>query len=198
MRFKNILKIMVVMAFYAWTSASADALVFDVSGIQSVDFRGSRDNTVLFFDVGANATITTFAYDVDITTFRMSWLSEMAMVFTNTAGRGVIFTAASGKINQHPGNGHYAGFFDLNDFNGRFKVGGDGILRVEFYEHYNDFSGSDGQWSNGTVTFGVQEAVDAEVPEPSTALLAGAGLALLGWIGRRRERKVSKKITEQI
>lgn len=189
---------MVVMAFYAWTSASAGALVFDVTGIQSVDTRGSRDNTVLYFDVGANSTITTFAYDVDITTFRISWLSEMAMVFTSTAGRGVIFTAAPGKINQHPGTGHYAGFVDLNDFNLGFNVGDDGILRVEFYELYNDFSGSDGQWNSGTVTFGVQEAVDAPVPEPSTALLTGAGLALLGWIGRRRERDLSKKITEQL
>jgi hypothetical protein len=188
---------MVVIAFYAWTSASAGALVFDVTGIQSVDLRGSRDNTVLYFDVGANSTITTLAYDVDITTFRMSWLSEMAMVFTSTAGRGVIFTAAPGKINQHPGTGHYAGFVDLNDVNLGFNVGGDGILRVEFYEHYNDFSGSDGQWNSGTVTFGVQEAGDAPVPEPSTALLTGAGLALLGWIGRR-ERYLSKKITEHI
>ena len=186
------------MAFYAWTSASAGALVFDITGIQSVDTRGSRDNTVLYFDVGANSAITTLAYDVDITTFRMSWLSEMAMVFTNTAGTGVIFTAAPGKINQHPGTGHCAGFVDLNDFNLGFNVGDDGILRVEFYEFYNDFSGSDGQWNSGTVTFGVQKATDTEVPEPSTALLAVAGLALLGWNGRRREPNLSRKVTEHI
>lgn len=120
------------------------------------------------------------------------------MVFTNSAGFGVIFTPAPGLVNRHPGTGHYAGFVDLDDINGRFDAGGDGILQVEFYEHLNDVTGSDGQWNSGTVTFGVQEAADAPVPEPSTALLTGAGLALLGWSGKRRERKLSKKITEQI
>lgn len=180
MRFNYISTMLVAMAFCVFAPAMAGALVLDVTGIQSVDRRGSSDNAVLYFDVGANSTITTFGYDVDVSAFGISWLSEIAMVFTNSAGFGVIFTPAPGLVNRHPGTGHYPGFVDLDDINGRFDVGGGGILRIEFYEHLSDVTGSDGQWNSGTVTFGVQEAGDAPVPEPSTALLTGAGLALLG------------------
>jgi hypothetical protein len=197
MRFNTVLKTLVAVALCVSTFARANPLELDVTGIQSVDLFHSRDNTVLYFDVGANSTITTLSYNIEITAFDVSWLSEMAMAFTNSAGLGVSITPAPGAANRHAGTGHYAAFIDLDDINGRFNVGGDGILRVEFYEHFNDVTGSDGQWDSGTVTFGVQETADAPVPEPSTALLTGAGLALLGWLSRRRERTLSKKITEQ-
>ena len=198
MRFNTILKTLIAVALCASNFALANPLVLDVTGIQSVDIRGSRDNTVLYFDAGANSTITTVGYDIDITGFGVSWLSEMRMVFTNSAGLGVIFTPANSAADRHAGTGHYAGFVDLDDINLRFNVPDDGILRVEFYETLNDVTGSDGQWDSGTVTFGVQEAADAPVPEPSTALLTGAGLALLGWLSKRKKSKLSKKITEQI
>ncbi|MDT1883849.1 PEP-CTERM sorting domain-containing protein, partial [Acinetobacter baumannii] len=78
------------------------------------------------------------------------------------------------------GTGSYSDFFDLVALGLDFSVGVDGILRLEFFEEgFDDIPGADGIWNFGTLTFGVEPAA-AEVPEPSTTLLLGAGLAMLG------------------
>jgi hypothetical protein len=174
------------LSFIACTSAIAAPLVIDVTGIQSYDDLGNPGNTVLTFNVGANATITSFAYDVTLSTVVPSYLSEIGLQFSNSAGTG--FDFAPGFGDDRAGTASYAASTDLGT--NSFTVGADGLLRLEFFEFFDDFDGMvDGRWDIGTLTFGIQDAPQG-VPEPATGLLMGAGLALMGYAAQRRRTPI--------
>jgi hypothetical protein len=103
---------------------------------------------------------------------------------------GVFFTP--GFANANPGTGTDASSANLVDLGLDFQVGADGILRLEFFEDFDDASVSpDGVWNFGTITF-TTDAVDpptGDVPEPASGLLMGAGLALIGYTARRHAAK---------
>lgn len=182
-------KLLASLSFFACTSLCAAPLVIDVAGVESYGEIGDAGNTVLTFNVGANSKITSIDYLLNLTAIDPSWLSEIGLAFTDSKGNaGVVFNPG---INEtFPGTETYAGSAVLADFGLDFNVGNDGILRLEFYEDFDDFGGPDGIWNFGTITFGVEPEVVA-VPEPSTALLLGAGIMMIGY-GRRRSA-VQKK-----
>jgi len=171
------------LSLLACSSVFAAPLVVDVAGIQSFGEFGDADNTVLTFDVGANSTITSVSYSFGLTAYDPSYLSEMVVGFTDSNLFGVFFTP--GLFEGFPGSAIYEGSVDLVEIGLSFNVGADGILRLEFFEDWDDFLGADGQWDFGTITFGI-EPVAGEVPEPGSILLIGAGLAAMGYTGRRR------------
>jgi hypothetical protein len=183
-------KLLISLSFFACTSLCAAPLTIDVAGVQSYGEIGDPGNTVLTFDVGANATVTSIAYSLNLTAIDPSWLSEIGLSFTNSKGtEGVVFNPAVGDTFE--GTNTYAGSANLFDFGLSFKVGNDGILRLEFYEDFDDFGGPDGTWNFGSITFGIEPDAVA-VPEPSTALLLGAGIMLISY-GRRRQSAPPKK-----
>jgi len=177
-------KLLVSLSLLACTPVFAAPLVVNVAGIQSYATIGDSGNTVLTFNVGAFATITGIAYNVNLTAFNPSYLSELALYFGDSdQTTGVFFTP--GFEDTHPGTGTYADAADLVALGLDFQVGADGLLRLEFYEDFNDTSVTpDGIWNFGTITF-LTDAVD--VPEPASGLLIGAGLALIGYGARRRK-----------
>ena len=182
MSFRSLNKLLVSLSFFASASLFAAPLTVDIAGVESIGEIGDPGNTVLTFNVGANATVTSVDYSFNLTAIDPSWLSEIGLSFTDSDGiEGVVFNPGVGDT--IPGTATYSGSADLVDFGLAFKVGADGILRLEFYEDYDDFGGPDGIWNFGSITFGIEPA--AAVPEPSTALLLGAGIALIGY-GRRR------------
>lgn len=182
-------KLLAGLSFFACASLSAAPMTVDLNlnSVQSVGYFGDPENTTLYLDVGANATITSVRFDVDLTAIDPSSLSELAVIFGDGRFNESAFIEELSTLNS-PGTINHTEFFDLIASELSFQVGADGLLRVEFYETYDDFLGADGAW-NGTITFGV-DTVDVEepgeVPEPSTTLLMGAGLAMLGYAGRRR------------
>lgn len=183
-------KLLVSLSLFACSSVFAAPLVVNVAGVTSEGEIGDSGNTVLNFNVGANSVITSVAYSLNLTAFSPSWLSEIGVAFTGSDGiEGVVFNPGFGDDN--PGTATYTGSADLIDFGLDFAVGADGILRLEFYEDFDDFAGVDGIWNFGTLTFGVEtvggEVPPGEVPEPATGLLLGAGLAMMGYAGRRRQ-----------
>ncbi len=62
-----------------------------------------------------------------------------------------------------------------------FAVGSDGLLRLEFYETYDDVGIQDGMWNSGTLTLGV-----TAVPEPGTYGLMALGMVGVLLAARRR------------
>ena len=188
-------KLVAGLSFFACTSLFAAPLTVDVTGVQSYGELGDAGNTVLTYNVGANATITSIGYNFNLTAFAPSYLSEIALAFTDSAqSNGVYFNP--GIEDEDAGTASYADFADLTALDLQFQVGSDGILRLEFYEDLDDIlAGADAQWNFGTITFGIEAAdvpddpsTPGEVPEPATALLVGAGMAMIGY-GRRRAAK---------
>ena len=142
-------KLLASLSFFASTSLFAAPLVVDVSGIQSYDERGNAGNTVLTFNVGANAVITSVSYDVSLRSLVPSYLSEIGLAFSDAAG--TIFGLVPGFGVDASGTGTFAGTVALP---ANFAVGSDGLLVLEFFEFFDDFANqADGIWDSGTVTF---------------------------------------------
>ena len=193
----NVLKKAMLSALLlASSSAFAAQITVDINDIDSYGVFRSPENTVLNFNIGANSYITGVSYSLNLTAFSPSWASEMAFAFTNSkVTEGVLINPAF--IYDVPGTGTFADTLDLISEDLDFYVGADGILRLEFYEDYNDPRVSpDGRWNFGTITFEyTPEEVAGEVPEPATALLLGGGAMLMGYAGRRRAAKAPEAAT---
>ena len=153
--------------------AHADTLVIDVSGLASWDFQGDPDNEIMNVLVGAGASITDIAWDVNLTTLGISWAEENTMGFFGNSvvvnpGFGDAFTVT---------NMNYAGSTST-----AITLGADGMLDIEAYEVGFDDNVDD---------------VDSFYEAGSTITLSGSGfvptpgsLAVLGLgglvAGRRR------------
>lgn len=191
MTINSVVKLLVSLSIFASASLFAAPLVVNIAGVESHGEMGDADNTVLMYNVGANSTITSISYSVNLTAFSPSWLSEIGLMFTDSDGfEGVVFNP--GVDDTFEGSETYTGSTDLLDFALSFKVGSDGILRLEFYEDFDDFGGVDGRWNFGSITFGIEPAAVA-VPLPGTVFLLGAGAIVMG-LGRRR--RAAPKVSE--
>lgn len=179
-------KFLASLSLFACASVFAAPVVVNVAGIESIGEQGDPRNTVLMLNVGANAHIVSVGYDINVTAFDPSWLSELTLAFSDTSGNGVFFSPSDV---DDPGTGSYADFADLISLGLDFNVGADGILMLEFFDGFDDGIEPNGIWNSGTITFGIEDIIAPpgnDVPEPGTVLLLGAGLAALGYTSRRR------------
>lgn len=157
----------------ASTARQGQTVQVPVAGIESRDAFGAPGNIVVNVNVGPNALITGIGWNVTVEALGESWLSEMRVGCTPTGGTtgvffGVVPTQAPGV-----GSGTSNGIIKLNTTAvPEFQVGADGLLRMEFFESFDDAAGVvDGIWRSGFIT--VQF-----VPTPGAVGLFGlAGLA---------------------
>lgn len=185
MTFKSSLnKLFVGLTFLASASAFAAPITVNFTDIESNGFIGDPENVVRYVDVGANSTIVGISYSLDITAFEPSWLADMVFAFERSDFlAGVFFTP--GFETAAPGSASYSGSANLVDFGLDFQVGADGMLRLEFFEAFDDVPGLDGIWNFANFTFEV-EPESSPVPEPASALLLAAGLAAMRRASIRR------------
>lgn len=168
-------------------SAQAATITVDVAGIQTFGAFMSGGNTVLTYNLGAGAVVTDFAYDINVTAFTPSWLSEIEIYFTNTAATAGVFVTP-GIGDDFAGTRSYAGAFNLAAEGLSFNLDADGVLRLEFAEGFNDSSvNPDGIFNSGSLTFTYTPG-GAAVPEPASWALMIAGFGLIGAASRRRVR----------
>lgn len=168
------------------TPATAAELIVDVAGAQSFGALGDPDNTVRTFNIGANARVTAVTYNVNITAFDPSWLSESGVAFTDSdVFDGVLLRP--GFEDANPGTGDYFDVLDLVAEGLDFTVGADGVLRLEWYEGFADGADPDGLWNSGTLTFTYEPTdVEAPIPEPATWAMMIGGFGMMGASLRRR------------
>ena len=107
-------KLLASLSFFACTSLFAAPLTIDVAGVESYGEIGDAGNTVLTFNVGANSTITSIDYLLNLTAIDPSWLSEIGLSFTDSDGiEGVVFNPGFGD--EFEGTDTYTGSASLVD-----------------------------------------------------------------------------------
>ncbi|MEJ5384716.1 MAG: DVUA0089 family protein [Fimbriimonadales bacterium] len=173
---------------------ASGSLTVDVAGTPSYDSAGASCNVRLTRAApGGKNRLAGIGWDVQITAYDPSYLSEAAVLITNVDGVGYVLRP--GAADASPGTGSYSSG-GVNELCGDYGLPPlelpDGNLYLEFYETYDDFGdcGQDGNWDSGTLTFafdtappftGYDEVGDAgDLPESAQATPSGALTGIRG------------------
>ncbi len=158
------------VAALAGTAVAGNSITIDVSGVNSWGFQGDAQNEFINVFLGAGATVTNMAWDVNLTTIGLSWADENTMTFNGSQsvnpGAGDAFTVT---------NANYAGSAASG-----LVLDGSGMLSIEFHEvGFDDNPGAvDSFYEAGssiTITY---------VPAPGALAVLGMG----GLVAGRRRR----------
>ena len=165
-------------------SGQQSDVFINVAGITSVAVAGTAGNTVLNLNVGAGSSVVGIGWDVNNTAFTPSWLSEMVISFSNTDNSGgADLTVGAGDYIAGTAAYSSGGVIDLVGLNLSFTANANGLVRVEFFESFDDSAvNPDGIWNSGALTLQV-----VAIPEPATYALMAMGLFAVGAVARRRK-----------
>lgn len=155
------------------SSRQGQIIQVPVAGIESRDAQGAGGNVVVNLNLGAGTIVNGIGWNVVLTAEGESWQSEMAVGF-GSGGTTFINLRPGAGVNS-PGQGAFTsnGIIKLSTVPlPDMVVAADGILRLEFFETFDDVAGvRDGIWKSGFINLQI-------VPTPGAASLFGlAGLA---------------------
>ena len=163
-------------------SLAGTDLIVTLTGVDSFDELDSPLNTYKTYDLGAGKLVDGISWNLTLSTFGESWLSEATVLITNADGDGVVFNAGFGD--DLPGTATYADGASLVDLGLSFSTAADGKLYLQFFEDFDDVTGAvDATYTSGTLTF---NGLVTAVPEASTYAMMAFGLLGLGAAARRR------------
>jgi len=165
----------IAAAALAGSAMAGNEIIVDLTGIESWDDQGDPDNVVLSIDLGVpGAEVTGMEWDLGFTPFSPSWTEEPHITLSDTDQTDMYdwdMGDWGGTSNSDPID--LAGSDSFSLF-----VGDDGMLRIEFWEDFVDFSdGPDGFYDRGTLNISF-------VPAPGAIALLG----LAGFAAPRRRR----------
>ncbi|MDH3588050.1 MAG: PEP-CTERM sorting domain-containing protein [Gammaproteobacteria bacterium] len=173
----------------AFTTSIASAAVIDVdiSGVASWDGEGSPLNTVLLLDLGGGGPVTIdgIGWDLTITSVGASWLSEAVIGFGGTANPNEVNLSA-GAGDSFPGVGTYSsgGIVDFASIPLPNIELADGILRLEFFESFDDVTGDIDAFYEGLLSI---SGTGFATPTAEPGILMLFGLGLIGVVVARRK-----------
>tara|TARA_E500000318_G_scaffold1676_3_gene2174 strand:+ start:9268 stop:9768 length:501 start_codon:yes stop_codon:yes gene_type:complete len=157
------------VAALAGTAVAGNSITIDVSGVNSWGFQGDPQNEFINVFVGAGASITNIAWDVNLTTLGISWADENTMTFNGAesvnVALGDAFTVSNANYAGSQGSG--------------LVLDASGMLSIEVHEvGFDDNPGDiDSFFNSGTVTI-------SYVPAPGALAVLGMG----GLVAGRRRR----------
>ena len=113
----------------------------DITGTASWDLMDDPDNTTLLFPLGACSIMTGFGWDLGLTTYGTSRLSDATIYLDgeDLDGIGLFLTPATGDTG--PGSMQYSsgGILDFSDIGfPNIPMGADGNLHIQFFESFDD------------------------------------------------------------
>ena len=158
------------VAALAGTAVAGNSITIDVSGVNSWGFQGDPQNEFIDVFVGAGASITNIAWDVNLTTLGISWADENTMTFNGAesvnVALGDAFTVSNANYAGSQGSG--------------LVLDASGMLSIEVHEvGFDDNPGDiDSFFNSGTVTI-------SYVPAPGALAVLGMG----GLVAGRRRRR---------
>lgn len=171
------------------SSRAGETRTVTLSQVASWDGLGDPDNVVMSIDMaalfglssGSAIDLNGIGWDVTVSTVGASWLSEATMYFDNQtqdSGAGIFLTVGGG--NDFAGTGTFSsgGIVKLADAGLPDLVLADGVLRIEFWESFDDVADDIDAFLDGTLT------LQSSVPAPSGVALLGLG----GLVAARRRR----------
>ncbi len=184
-------------AMAADTAPTATATSYNLPEVASWNAVGDAANVVLSYNIGAGSTISSVGWNVTIEAYAPSWRQDIGLQLSDSA---VNFNAVwlnPGAGVSSAGIGTYVSApVDLGAIGLAFPVLADGVLRLEFFESYDDgVAFQDGVWHSGSVTIGYTTTTGAAgsltlnigaVPEPGTYGLMALGLFGVLLAARRR------------
>jgi len=184
------MKKLIMGSTLALLASASQASIFnqDVTGIASWDATGDPNNVIVMANLGGGnpATMTGIGWDVILTTIHAtSWLSEIRVRFSDSAGGGAVFTLRPGAGVNNPGGPQAfasGGIVDLTDAGLSDLVLPDGILKMQFEESFDDQNDVvDGEWTSGALNIEY-----TAVPEPASLLVLAGAVGALALSRRRR------------
>ncbi len=169
------------------SARAGETRTFDIGQVASWDTFGDSSNVVMLVDMaalfglssGSAIDLNGVGWDITVATIGASWLSEARIEFTDSGVAGG-FGLSVGAGNDFAGTANFTsgGIVKLADAGLPDLILSDGILRLEFWETFDDVSDAIDANLSGTLT------LQSSVPAPSGVALLGLG----GLVAARRRR----------